>query len=901
MRYGIFSLIILSICYLYGIHGQEEISVAEKTIPGELKGITWAKDKAMVFVLDNKGGVFRSEDHGKTWVNQAIVLKNQLSFSVPNVKDTTINKIIQHPTEADKILFVGSGDISFSTIDGGKTYKIAGKGHVFHDIRMHPTESDYIAASVLRDQCLDDNKWVPVPGACYLTLWVSKDFGQTWISGPTFVNDFHWVHNLPESHTEGIPVHSIIYTMHENADHSKDQEIDVWNKDISLFRSDDLFETSVKLLERSNLFLFLDEFIFCAVVHDNDYHVELYMSSDGSRTFQKVNLPFELVDYGYTIVNHDDTVFIHVDHWGSKAGMGNLYVSSAKGKSYSLSLPHNIAHEDGTVDFEKILGIDGIYFANYQHNVNFDQAYDQEFHDYGSPKTAKQYHFNSEGKFSRSKSVMSFDKGATWQLISAPEVNAYGKAIKCDPDTGCSLNLYGASQSYSSVYSTDNALGLIVATGNVGQYLYKKQEKANVYLSRDAGLSWSEIAVGNHIYEFGDHGGILVMAKDTEAVNEITYSWDEGLTFQKFKFSETPLFVNNIIIEPSAVTTKFILYGAREDPQTGVYGVLISLDFAGIFRSNCVGVDTPGTTDSDYEKWEASDGAADTHCLLGREVEYVRKKQTSKCFNGETMERQKYVKNCECTELDWECDFTHSRTVKSFTKEKPGVCKKVFDIDAEEFQSRQCAVSDTYYESNGYIKVSGDSCVGGVDHSSKVHFCPGGRLNTIVKKTGFSKFMFFSLCLLVCVGGAIFLSKTKKIKSGANSKYSGFSGGSRYAPSSSWNIQSIVFTVVDGAMGAANSVTEFFRQRSGSWRYKYHTPGERIPDSALDFNDDMNGLDDDDADFEPTVLTSAGLAAGSTGGFGSGVHSPTKTGVRNRNRKDNDLDDSFNPRGGDSL
>ena len=80
------------------------------------------------------------------------------------------------------------------------------------------------------------------------------------------MNDFHWIHNLPESHRVGIPPHALIYTKHENADHRKDQEIDVWNKDISLYRSDDLFQTETKLLERANLFLFLDQFVFCAVV-----------------------------------------------------------------------------------------------------------------------------------------------------------------------------------------------------------------------------------------------------------------------------------------------------------------------------------------------------------------------------------------------------------------------------------------------------------------------------------------------------------------------------------------------------------------------------------------------------------------------------------------------------------
>jgi hypothetical protein len=33
-------------------------------------------------------------------------------------------------------------------------------------------------------------------------------------------------------------------------------------------------------------------------------------------------------------------------------------------------------------------------------------------------------------------------------------------------------------------------------------------------MSRDGGLTWFEIAKGSHIYEIGDHGGVIVLASD---------------------------------------------------------------------------------------------------------------------------------------------------------------------------------------------------------------------------------------------------------------------------------------------------------------------------------------------------------------------------------------------------
>jgi hypothetical protein len=59
-----------------------------------------------------------------------------------------------------------------------------------------------------------------------------------------------------------------------------------------------------------------------------------------------------------------------------------------------------------------------------------------------------------------------------------------------------------------------NAIGIIIGCGNVGQYLSLKPDEVNTYLSRDGGLSWFEISKGSHIYEIGDHGGLIVMASN---------------------------------------------------------------------------------------------------------------------------------------------------------------------------------------------------------------------------------------------------------------------------------------------------------------------------------------------------------------------------------------------------
>jgi hypothetical protein len=93
------------------------------------------------------------------------------------------------------------------------------------------------------------------------------------------------------------------------------------------------------------------------------------------------------------------------------------------------------------------------------------------------------------------------------------------------------------SNLFGPVYSSKNALGLIIATGNVGKYLSKKRDKVSTFLTTDGGHSWKEVRKGSHIYEVSDHGGLIVMTKDQEKTNELLYSWDEGTSWEVYKFT----------------------------------------------------------------------------------------------------------------------------------------------------------------------------------------------------------------------------------------------------------------------------------------------------------------------------------------------------------------------------
>lgn len=151
------------------------------------------------------------------------------------------------------------------------------------------------------------------------------------------------------------------------------------------------------------------------------------------------------------------------------------------------------------------------------------------------------------------KTVISFDKGGIWSYLKPPKVDSRGRKVDCSTTfqrpskanatngngytdlsdhsqlNECWLHLHGITNfhRYAPFYSISNAVGLIMGTGNVGVSLRYEEDQVNTYLSRDGGLNWVEAHKGAYIYEFGDHGGLIVMADDVKRTNQVVFSWNE--------------------------------------------------------------------------------------------------------------------------------------------------------------------------------------------------------------------------------------------------------------------------------------------------------------------------------------------------------------------------------------
>jgi len=293
------------------------------------------------------------------------------------------------------------------------------------------------------------------------------------------------------------------------------------------------------------------------------------------------------------------------------------------------------------------------------------------------------------------RTVMSFDKGGSWQDVAPPP-----SSLKdCKKKTECNLQLHAFTEmaSFAPVYSYRNSIGILMGSGNVGNALSFRRSITNTYLSRDAGLTWTEVKKGTWIYEYGNHGGLIVQANMVDQTKAIEYSYDEGTSWKELVVADKDFHIVNVLIEPDAKARRFVVYGSR-----GSNGILRSIDFTKLHDQPCAGEDKAGQPGSDYEDWSPADQLG--HCLLGRKTVYVRKTQKATCFNKEDLERHSVVRNCECHRENFVCATGYYRRVDSL--------ECIRDPDERVPRPADCRSGDSFLV-DVYRRVPGDTCVGG--------------------------------------------------------------------------------------------------------------------------------------------------------------------------------------------
>jgi hypothetical protein len=183
---------------------------------------------------------------------------------------------------------------------------------------------------------------------------------------------------------------------------------------------------------------------------------------------------------------------------------------------------------------------------------------------------------------------------------------------------------------------------------------------------------------------------------------------------------------------------------------------MITLDFAQLHEKKCVGHERPGKDDSDFENWSPHDDErhhlSQDGCLLGKKVTYVRRKQDSQCFNDyDGNAESKYVKHyrssisCLCTMNDYQCEMNYVRNAGGACEHITDPTGKITDWDKYDKETN-CEMDHFYRKNQGYSKIPGDECHGGLQYDQTHYSCGGlGGFSDLIPKFNWRKLLMGTL------------------------------------------------------------------------------------------------------------------------------------------------------------
>ena len=591
--------------------------------------------------------LYRSTNYGKTFVSESGKFPTW-SKLYPRYHFSQDKKTVVFPDDNSRTIYVSR--------DEGVSYTYYSVPVNQKSLLYHPTESE----------------WVLGFDEIYHQLKVSLDLGNTWtlVSGNVrSLGDYSWGVPGVDWRIDAIETRDLSKLYFNTYDPNNDTGV-VVDSDVSLMISQFPFGSSSSRVFDNNLglhdaFLILDNYIFVQrTVNEKNRsrEVELLVSYN-RKPFSVARIPFEDSHQDYYVGTYRSAqVFVVVRH---TSGLDNLYFSDETGTYYSLSLDNIVLDEQNGLDLELIKSMNGTFIANQLQYISGHSAI---------------------------RTIITFDNGAEWHLLPAPEVTKDGGETDCEVPL-CSLHfhMYSTDFSHLGVYSRSSAPGIIIAHGSYGQSL--SSSNIDVYISRDGGLRWDQTLRSSWDAQIIDHGGLLVAAKDYYQLEEtfILYSCDEGRSWDNFTFSNTSTVIWGVVTEPGETTTEVTLFGSedRSNPEWAI----ISINFAGVFQRTC--------SSSDYWQWAVSDGRTnDQNCLLGESRVFERRKTEVCCLSGEKYVRIISAIPCECSREDFECDWGYRSDDYN-----GGMC--VVDSNFDGDRGNQSCTS-------GYRKIAGDTCEGGV-------------------------------------------------------------------------------------------------------------------------------------------------------------------------------------------
>ncbi|EJU03910.1 Oligoxyloglucan reducing end-specific cellobiohydrolase [Dacryopinax primogenitus] len=635
------------------------------TLPSKL---FYFDDSTSVLWHDTANGiVFVSEDEGKSWTQSTDIPEGEAAM------------LVEHPFDTKVAFMLSRKYTHYRTINRGKTWQTfetpIPPALTSTPLSFHATEPGYVLFHGTR--CENTGIWWG--RECHDEAYYSLDqFSDdlklllTPITRCVFARSTKDFLTAPERQVlcVGIDVES-------SEGHAVESS--------RLYTSEDFFDTDGQIVNfgrgkqgRGVVALgVVSKFIVVALkdlVNPDSGEMVLYVSVD-AQNWAHARFPHgsgRLLENAYTIVE-STTHSLAVDvltH--SRSTVGTLFVSNSNGTFFVRSLQNTNRNAEGFVDYEEIVGVEGVGLANFVANAE---------------------EVDGRGQEKQLRTVITFDDGSSWDRLPLP-TDLRGNEIAC-PNENCTLHLHSVSTPHNlgRIFSSP-APGFVMGVGSVGDYLLPYEE-CDTFLSSDAGLHWKRVAQNANMYEFGGQGSIIVIVDDEDYTDHVLYSYDSGTTWHDLKFGVN-IRARGLTTVPDSTSQKFLLLGtlSRKDQNDDGRHVSVFLDFAPLQKRQCGA--------SDFEKWYART-AKGHECVMGHKQYYNRRKADADCYVGHKFEDPiEFEENCACTAYDYECDYNFV-----------SMCGNCVAAGPEPIPSGVCTTgreSEQYQGSSGYRLIPGNTC-----------------------------------------------------------------------------------------------------------------------------------------------------------------------------------------------
>ncbi|KAJ7579921.1 vacuolar protein sorting/targeting protein 10 [Mycena floridula] len=591
-----------------------------------------------------------------------------------------------HPHSPDRAYLITAGTKFYVTTDFGRSWN-----------RMRaPTPPNTFRAQVLRFTAVSDQLiWTGnenCEGAnCHAEAQYSRDNGRNWHMVEKYVVNCAWA---SDTKPKADPTEILCESYAKKEGNQRHFDADP-NNPLELVEGQTFFTKKKKLFDRVVGFAKFSEYLIVAELLPARNSLDLQVSLDGV-SFAAGMFPPSMhpETHAYTFLESSTgSLFLHMTmsepphpFWGT------ILKSNSNGTYFGISIDNVNRNDRGYVDFEKMIGLEGIAIVN----VVADPA---------------------QAAISGIKALQSritHNDGGTWKPLRPPLVDSSKNKYSCD-SVKCTLNVHGYTERREprATYSSSGIVGLIMAVGNVGETLADYTD-SDTFLSRDGGFTWEEVHKGAHLWEVGDSGSLLIMTNDEEATDRVLFSTDEGLNWREYTFSQDKIRVWYIVTVPEDTSRRFILFG--QNARTKEW-LAIHIDFSALVQRQCI-LDVQGSP-NDFELWSPSDDRTET-CLFGRQTLYHRRTREANCIIGRQTKEDPVIKNnCACTAADFECEFNHYRNTEGECVLQSGTTPLPDDAT--------CSSGEPYwYSRTAYRKIPYSSCVDGMrpDRGDQ-HACPG--------------------------------------------------------------------------------------------------------------------------------------------------------------------------------